>query len=235
MILTLKDVCAGYGEKLVLNGVSLSVSEGEIVGLSGPNGSGKSTVLKSISGMIRVSSGGVCYFGQPIENRKTSLNVSAGICYIPQGCKVFDKLSVQENMEMGGVLLRDKKLLAERIEQMYEQFPRLREYKNRPAGRLSGGERQMVGFCTGLVMNPKLLPVDEPSIGLAPALVSQTMALIRSLRDSFGVSVLLVEQNVKAMLSIADRVYLLKLGKIVHEEPIVDDGTEGRLRELFLS
>lgn len=237
-MLELKSVAAGYGDKLgdklVLNGVDLTVGESEIVGLVGPNGSGKSTVLKSIFGMLRLTEGTVCYNGVPIHNRKASENVRSGICYIPQGSKVFSNLTVQENLEMGGVLIEDKRVLEERIDAMYERFPKLKEYKKRPAGRLSGGERQMVGFCIGLIMNPKLLLVDEPSIGLAPKLVSQTMELIAQCREQFNTSVLIVEQNVRAMLTIADRVYLLRTGKIVHEEPQVNAETEQILRELFL-
>lgn len=233
-MLELKSVKAGYSEKLVLNGVTLSVGESEIVGLVGPNGSGKSTVLKSIFGMLKPSEGEILFNGEAIQGRSPSENAKAGISYIPQGSKVFGKLTVQENLEMGGVLLDDRKELKERVENMYERFPKLREYRNKPAGKLSGGERQMVGFCVGLMMNPKFILVDEPSIGLAPQLVEQTMQLIAGARRERGVSVLIVEQNVRAMLTIADRVYLLKTGTISYAEPQVDEGTEGRLRELFL-
>lgn len=235
LMLQLNDVHAGYGEKLVLNGVTLNVGENEIVGLVGPNGSGKSTVLKSTFGLLKLSKGSVSYNGLDIHNRGAAANVKSGICYVPQGSKVFPHLTVQENMEMGGVLLDDSRELQARIEQMYEKFPKLKEYRNKPAAKLSGGERQMVGFCVGLIMNPKLLLVDEPSIGLAPQLVAQTMELIRNCRDEFNTSVLIVEQNVRSMLTIADRVYLLKTGKIVYNESRVDVGTEQRLRELFLT
>lgn len=234
-MLELNDIHAGYGEKLVLNGVSLKVGQNEIVGLVGPNGSGKSTVLKSTFGMLKITKGYVQYNGENIHNRSVAANVKSGICYIPQGSKVFPHLTVQENMEMGGVLLDDGKELARRIEQMYEMFPKLKDYRNKAAAKLSGGERQMVGFCVGLIMNPKLLLVDEPSIGLAPQLVAQTMELIQNCRKEFNTSVLIVEQNVRAMLTIADRVYLLKTGKIVHEETKVNENTEQALRELFLT
>lgn len=234
-MLDVNNISAGYGEKLVLNGVTLHVGESEIVGLVGPNGSGKSTVLKSIFGLLKVSDGTVVYQGEAIQNRVSADNVRAGICYIPQGSKVFPHLTVQENIEMGGVLIDDRKLLQQRVEEMYEKFPKLREYRNKPAAKLSGGERQMVGFCVGLMMKPKLLLVDEPSIGLAPQLVAQTMELIANCREEFSTSVLIVEQNVRAMLTVADRAYLLKTGRIVHEEGSVDGGTEQRLRDLFLT
>lgn len=233
-MLELKSVKAGYHEKLVLNGVSLSVRESEIVGLVGPNGSGKSTVLKSIFGMLKPSEGEILFNGEAIQGRSASENVKAGISYIPQGSKVFSNLTVQENLEMGGVLLDDRKALKERVETLYERFPKLKDYRNKVAGKLSGGERQMVGFCIGLMMNPKFILVDEPSIGLAPQLVEQTMRLITGAREDRGVSVLIVEQNVRAMLTIADRVYLLKTGTISYAEPQVDEGTEQRLRERFL-
>ena len=232
-MLELKSVTAGYGDKIVLKDVSLQVGESEIVGLVGPNGSGKSTVLKSVFGMLKLKDGTISYCGTPIQNKKPSEHVEAGICYIPQGSKVFSNLTVQENLEMGGDLLKDRRELNRRVEQMYEKFPKLKAYKNRPAGKLSGGERQMVGFCVGLMMNPRFLLVDEPSIGLAPQLVAQTMALIENCRKEFGTSVLIVEQNVRAMLTIADRVYLLKTGSIAYTES-VSEGTEERLRALFL-
>ncbi len=233
-MLELKSVVGGYGDKKVLNGISLSVGDAEIVGLVGPNGSGKSTVLKSVFGMVKVDSGEILYKGDPIQNRKSFLNVKAGICYIPQGNKVFDKLTVQENLEMGGALINDRKLLLQRIDDMYDKFSQLKIYKNTSAGRLSGGERQMVGFCLGLIMNPCFLLVDEPSIGLAPKLVSMTIELISSIRENYHTSILIVEQNVRALLTIADRVYLIRMGNIVHEEKKVDENTESFLRELFL-
>lgn len=233
-MLKLESVTGGYGGKVVLNGVTLSVFKNEIVGLVGPNGSGKSTVLKSIFGMVQVSDGKILYNNTPIQNQRPSVNAKAGICYIPQGSKVFDKLTVQDNLELGGVSINDRKLLHERIKQMYIDFPVLKQFQNTLAGKLSGGQRQMVGFCRGLIMHPDFILVDEPSIGLAPSLVKQTIDLIRGLRDNYNTTVLIVEQNVRALLEIADRVYLLSSGKIVHEEEYVDQDTESRLRELFL-
>jgi branched-chain amino acid transport system ATP-binding protein len=233
-MLDLQSVVAGYGEKQVLYDVSLKINPSEIVGLVGPNGSGKSTVLKSIFGMVKVNSGEINYKGEAIQNRKPSHNATAGICYIPQGSKVFDRLTVQENLEMGGVLIQKRSELNERIASMYDQFPKLKQYRTSPAGRLSGGERQMVGICRGLIMHPDMMLIDEPSIGLAPVLVQQTIELIGSIRESLRTTVLIVEQNVPAMLKIADRVYLLSTGKVIHEEKTISQDTEPRLRELFL-
>jgi ABC-type branched-subunit amino acid transport system ATPase component len=233
-MLDIHSVVAGYGEKQVLHGISLKINASEIVGLVGPNGSGKSTVLKSIFGMVKVTAGEILYKGELIQNRKPSLNAAGGICYIPQGSKVFDKLTVQENLEMGGVLIQKRSELNDRVASMYEQFPKLRQYRNTLAGRLSGGERQMVGVCRGLIMHPDMMLIDEPSIGLAPVLVQQTMELIRIICEKFRTTVLIVEQNVPAMLKIVDRVYLLSTGKVIHEETAVDNDTERRLRTLFL-
>ena len=233
-MLELQSVVAGYGEKQVLYDVSLKINPSEIVGLVGPNGSGKSTVLKSIFGMVKVTSGEIIYKGEAIQNRKPSHNAAAGLCYIPQGSKIFDKLTVHENLEMGGVLIQKRSELNDRIASMYEQFPTLKQYRNSVAGRLSGGERQMVGLCRGLIMQPDMILIDEPSIGLAPVLVQHTMDLIRMIRENLKTTVLIVEQNVPAMLKIADRVYLLSTGKVVHEEKAVDNETEQRLRALFL-
>lgn len=233
-MLELNSIVAGYGEKQVLYGASLKINTSEIVGLVGPNGSGKSTVLKSIFGIVKVSSGEVKYKGEAIQNRKPSLNAAAGISYIPQGRMVFDRLTVQENLEMGGILIQKRSELNDRVASMYDRFPKLKQYRNTPAGRLSGGERQMAGFCRGLIMHPDMILIDEPSIGLAPVLVQQTMELICTIREKFNTTVLIVEQNVPAILKVADRVYLLSTGKVIHEEKNVDNETEQRLRALFL-
>ena len=233
-MLELKSVSAGYGDKIVLKDVSLKVNKSEIIGLVGPNGSGKSTVLKSIFGIVKVSNGEIIYEDKAIQNKQPSDISKSGICYIPQGGKVFTKLTVHENLEMGGVLIREREVLNKRISNIYENYPKLKDYKNVPAGRLSGGEQQMVGFCRGLVMNPETILVDEPSIGLAPMLVEQTMDLIEKIREKFNTTVLIVEQNVHAMLNIVDRIYLLSTGKIIHEETQIKPETEQRLRDLFL-
>lgn len=233
-MLELNAVNAGYGEKIILEDVSLTVNRSEIIGLVGPNGSGKSTVLKSIFGIVKVNKGEIAYKGEPIHNKKPSDISRAGICYIPQGNKVFSKLTVQENLEMGGILLKERSEINKRVSGIYENFPGLKKYKNTLAGQLSGGEQQMVGFCRGLIMNPETILVDEPSIGLAPILVEETMKIIKNIRDKYNTTVLIVEQNVHAMLKITDRVYLLSTGRIAHEEKEVGPDTEKRLRELFL-
>lgn len=233
-LLELKSVVAGYGGKRVLHGVDLKIQRNEIVGLVGPNGSGKSTVLKSIFGMVKVSKGKIIYKEEDIKNRKTSKNNEDGICYIPQSNNTFDKLTVHENLLMGGILLKDRKELEKKIETVYDKFPKLRNYKNKICGNLSGGERQMVGIGRGLVMNPCFILIDEPSIGLAPVLVKRTMDLIWELKHKYKIAVLIVEQNVPSLLEIADRLYLLSSGKVIHEECAIDKSTINRIGELFL-
>src|SRR4030043_1628709 len=171
-MLEVNEIIGGYGEKRILNQVSFYVAPSEIVGLAGPNGSGKSTVLKSIYGFLRIDEGKILYGGMEIQNRKPSLNAAEGIGYIPQGNKIFDRLTVFENLELGGFVLRDQKELSEGVRDVCELCPVLAENKNRIAGKLSGGERQILGLCRGLIQKPKLILFDEPSIGLAPKLDS---------------------------------------------------------------
>ena len=234
-MIELKDVVGGYGQKRVLNEVSLYIRASEIVGLVGPNGSGKSTVLKSIYGLVKVQTGDILFEGVKIQNRKPSINAANGIGYIPQGNKIFDRLNVQENLELGGFFLRDQKELNQRIDQIYKLFPVLAAYRTKIAGKLSGGERQMLGISRGLIMNPKLILLDEPSIGLAPKLVKQTMELIKKVRDRFETTILVVEQNVREVLKVVERVYVLRLGTIILEETEVGVGSEKKIKEVFLT
>jgi len=233
-MLNIKEIVGGYGQKKILHKVTFRVASSEIVGLVGPNGCGKSTVLKSIYGLLRVDEGEILYGGVPIQNRKPSLNALEGIGYVPQGNKIFDRLTVHENLELGGFVLRDARELVQRINEVYELFPALAGNKNRMAGKLSGGERQLLGLSRGLIQKPKVILLDEPSIGLAPRLVSLTMATIKQIRNQFTVTILVVEQNVREVLKITDRVYVMRLGQIILEETQVGTGTEQKIREVFL-
>jgi len=233
-MLELKNVVGGYGEKIILNKVSFHVYPREIVGLVGPNGSGKSTVLKSIYGLVRVEEGDILFERVRIQNRKPSINAAEGIGYVPQGNKIFDRLTVKENLELGGFVLKDKRELLRRVQAVYEIFPVLKLHRDKIAGKMSGGERQILGISRGLIQNPRLILLDEPSVGLAPKLVNLTMGTIRQIRDQFKVTILAVEQNVREVLRIVDRAYVLRLGKIIMEEAKVTQATERKIREVFL-
>ena len=217
-VLELSDVAAGYEKKEVLHGVSLHVEDGEIVALLGPNGAGKTTVLRTIFGLLPPSRGRVLYRGQSIEGGRPSENVRRGMALVPQGGRVFAPLSVIENLELGAYLLRGQEEFARRLADVYALFPRLQERRFQRAGLLSGGERQMLSISRALILRPRLLLLDEPSEGLSPLLVREVVSTLADIRDLYGTTILIVEQNVRAALSIARRVYVMRLGQIVMEE-----------------
>jgi len=216
---------AGYGKKVVLKNVSLSVNDGELVALIGPNGAGKSTLLKVIMGMVHLSKGSVSFGDMNITNRNPEKNVKAGISFVPQGNRVFTELSVRENLEVGGYLLKSKQEVKDRIDKMLSLFPDLKDRLKQDAGKLSGGEKQQLALARALMLNPKVLLLDEPSLGLSPKLVTDSFLLIKSLQKEFHMAILIVEQKVREVLKIADRVVALRLGQVVFE------GTPAQLQE----
>ena len=225
-ILTVDGLQSGYGHKQILNGVSLDVKRDEIVALLGPNGSGKSTLLKTIFGLLPAWGGVVAFNGTKIQNRRPEQNVREGLAYVPQGGRVFADLTVQENLELGGFVLRDKRQIRERMERVFHLFPILAERCKQLAGKLSGGERQMLALGRALMIEPRLLLLDEPSLGLAPQVVQETMASIERLNMELGTAIMLVEQNVREALSIAHRVYVLRMGEVVlqaHPQELTQD------------
>lgn len=233
-MLEIRALETGYGKKQVLFGVSLEVQKGEIVALIGPNGAGKSTVLKAVCGLIQPWTGDIRYEGKTLNGSTPAQNVARGITFAPQGNRVFDELTVMENLEIGGFRLAKQELKI-RIEEMLQLFPVLRERFRKEAGNLSGGEKQMLALARALVPKPKLLLLDEPSLGLAPNLVADAFEKIAQINRETGVSVLIVEQKVREVLPICNRVYGLKLGKVAFAGvplQLVDD--KARLRELFL-
>lgn len=217
-LLELAGVMAGYDKKEVLHGVSLHVEEGEIVALLGPNGAGKTTTLKVIFGLLRPSRGRILYGGRGIEGARPSENVRRGMALVPQGGRVFAPLSVVENLELGAYLLRGQEEFRVRLQDVYGLFPRLSERKFQRAGSLSGGERQMLSVSRALILRPRLLLLDEPSEGLSPLLVREVISALADIRKRLGTTMLIVEQNVRAALSIADRAYVMRLGQVVVEE-----------------
>lgn len=215
----LLDVCgitAGYAGRPVLHSISLAVQRSEVVLLVGHNGAGKSTLLRAIFGLLHIDAGTVSYSGHDITNRPTSANVADGLAFIPQGHGTFADLSVEENLRIGGLGL-PKPLRLERTGEIFQLFPPLGALRRRSAGTLSGGEQQMLALGRALMRQPALLLVDEPSVGLAPALAGSVMRSLQQAAHAAGAAILLAEQNVREALRVADRVYVLRLGAVASE------------------
>ena len=224
----------GYGKKQVLFGIDLEAAKENITAIIGPNGSGKSTALKSIFGLIPVWSGNVICNGEPITNRGTRANVRDGIGFVPQGNRVFDEMTVLENLEIGGWHL-PKDRFKEELKKMWELFPELEKRKKQNSGKLSGGEKQMLALGRAFITSPKLLLMDEPSLGLSPKLVTFMLGHIREINHEFGVTVLIVEQKVREVLEVCDHIYSIKLGKIAYSgTPQLLKTDKQKLKELFL-
>ena len=210
-ILEFDNVEVFYGKVQALCGISLSVEEGEIVALLGNNGAGKTTTLSTASALVRTHSGKVAFNGVDITKAHPWKVVGAGLIHVPEGRRIFSTLTVLENLQLGGYLVKDRALVAQRIERVYELLPLLAERQTQQGGTLSGGEQQMLAIGRGLVAGPKMLMLDEPSMGLAPLIVAQVMQVISEIRDQ-GTTVLLVEQNARAALKITDRAYVIDGG-----------------------
>lgn len=213
-MLNIKDLHTHYGHVHALKGVYLNVEEGEIVTLIGNNGAGKSTLLKTISGLVRPSSGSIEFRGQPIEELPSEDIVRLGISQAPEGRRVFPRSSVLENLEIGAYVRNDQKAIQQDIEAMMSRFPILGERKHQLAGTLSGGEQQMLTIARALMSRPRLMMLDEPSLGLMPTLVKEVFEIIKEIHAE-GTTILLVEQNARKALAVADRGYVLETGKIV--------------------
>ncbi len=232
-MLTVKSLESGYGKIKALFGLDLEIKSGEIVALIGANGAGKTTFLKTVSGLIPASQGSIRFMDGNIENLAPEKIVNLGISHVPEGRMVFAQRTVETNLQVGAFGRKDKKGIKEDIEKYYEMFPILGERRNQKAGTLSGGEQQMLAIARGLMKRPKLLFLDEPSMGLAPVLVNQIFKTIRALNKT-GLSILLVEQNVKKALKITQRAYVIELGKIVHQGKSSDLLDSDEIRKSYL-
>ncbi len=233
-MLEIRELETGYGKKQVVFGLSMEVREREIVALIGPNGAGKSTVLKTVCGLISPWEGELYFNGSLINGAEPAQNVARGITFAPQGSRVFYDLTVMENLEVGGFHL-PRKVARERIEHVLEYFPLLKNRARQKGGKLSGGEQQMLALARALIPEPKLLMLDEPSLGLSPNLVEELFEKIVGINRESGVSILIVEQKVSEVLEICTRVNSMKLGKIAFEG-LPDDlkYDKAKLKQLFL-
>ncbi len=233
-ILRVESLITGYGKKQVINGVTLEVASGKTVALIGHNGAGKSTLLKSIFGLIPIWSGAVRLNGHAWPKLTPHALLRSGVAYVPQGNRVFADLTVQENLSMGGVTLRDVTASRAAVEGVLNLFPRLKPRLDQPAGRLSGGEKQMLALANALMLSPRILLLDEPSLGLAPPLVSEALSQIQRLSNESNVTVLIVEQRVREVLGISQRVYVLRNGQVSFAGPAEELKDQSRLREVYL-
>jgi branched-chain amino acid transport system ATP-binding protein len=232
-LLELRDVHTYYGAIHALRGISVSVEEGEIVTLIGSNGAGKSTTLRTISGLLRPRQGEIHLRGKRIDGRRPHEIVEMGVCQSPEGRRVFARMSVHENLEMGAFSRRDRTGLAAEYERIYDLFPRLRERREQKAGTLSGGEQQMLAIGRALMAAPKVLLLDEPSMGLAPILVEQIFEIIQTINTQ-GTTVLLVEQNALMALGIANRGYILQTGEVVLSDQASNLARNPEVRKAYL-
>ncbi|HJB46418.1 MAG TPA: ABC transporter ATP-binding protein [Candidatus Mediterraneibacter surreyensis] len=232
-MLEVKDLEVYYGVIQAIKGISFHVDKGEVIALIGANGAGKTTTLHTVTGLISPKNGHVLFEGKDITKVPAHKIVSMGMAHVPEGRRVFAELSVYENLKMGAYTRKDKNEIEESLKNVYKRFPRLEERKNQMAGTLSGGEQQMLAMGRALMSRPKIILMDEPSMGLSPIMVNEIFDIIRSVSES-GTTVLLVEQNAKKALSIADRAYVLETGKIVLEGKAKDLLEDDSIKKAYL-
>ncbi|RDD63775.1 ABC transporter ATP-binding protein [Ferruginivarius sediminum] len=230
-LLTVENIRAGYGDVDILNGVQMRVDRGEIVVIIGPNGAGKSTVMKTIFGLVKVREGRIVFEDKEITNLRPDQVVRAGLCYVPQEKNVFPTLTVEENLEMGAFIRNDD--FSKELQKVYELFPAMYEKRRQPAGALSGGQRQMVAMGRALMLDPRLILLDEPTAGLAPAIVDLMFDNIQKI-NGLGVSILMVEQNAKQALAMSHRGYVLATGRNRFEDTGRNLLANREVAEMFL-
>jgi len=233
VLLELADLTAGYGDVQVLWGVSFAVREGEIATLVGANGAGKTTSLKAVSGVVPATGGRIMFDGNRIDKLASHRIAALGISHVPEGRRLFPMMTVRENLELGPASREARKSREESVQHVFSLFPRLKERESQMAGTLSGGEQQMVAIGRGLMARPRLLMLDEPSLGLAPIVVKEMFEIIKRVNQE-GITVLLVEQNVQQSLKIADRAFVLENGRVVLEGAGAELLNDERVREAYL-
>ncbi|KQZ00511.1 ABC transporter ATP-binding protein [Pseudolabrys sp. Root1462] len=232
-ILEIDDVYAGYGKMTILNGTTARIRRAAITTVIGPNGAGKSTLFKTIYGLLPVRTGSIGFDGRATTNFQPRQVLDAGMAYIPQGRNIFPELSVRHNLELGGVALADQSQLPERMERIMQRFPMLREKADTQASTLSGGQQKLLEVARGLLLDPKLILIDEPSIGLSPLMVQEVFAILKGLRDK-GVTILLIEQNAKQALQMSDYGLVLEQGQTRIEDTAANILHDPRIAQLFL-
>ena len=232
-MLEIKDLYVSYDMMEVLHGISLKVEDEELVSVIGPNGAGKSTLIKSIMGLVKPQSGQIIYNGEDITNVPAHKRAAMGIGYVPEGRRVFDKLSVEENLLMGAYEIKDKAKIQENMKMVYDIFPRLGERKNQLAGSMSGGEQQMLAIGRALMLNPKTILIDEVSMGLMPIMVNTCFDVIKKLNQQ-GITILVVEQNANKALKVADRGYVLETGNIIISDTAENMRKDDTVKKAYL-
>ena len=232
-LLRLDGVLAGYGKMTILNGMSARIRRGTITTVIGPNGAGKSTMFKTVFGLLPVRAGSISFNGRDTTNFSPRQMLDAGVVYIPQGRNIFPELNVRHNLELGGVALSDQASLPGRLAAIMRRFPMLHEKADRQASTLSGGQQKMLEIARGLLLDPKLILIDEPSIGLSPLMVREVFAILQELRDR-GVTIVLIEQNAKQALQMSDDALVLEQGQTRIEDSASKILTDPRIAQLFL-
>ncbi len=233
-MLRLDDIQVYYGRVQALFGLSMHVEQGEIVTLIGSNGAGKSTTLRAISGLLRPKGGAITFDGHDLATRPSHEIVKLGISQVPEGRRIFTGLTVAENLDMGAYLVRDRAEVAKRLERVFALFPRLEERMSQPGGTLSGGEQQMLAIGRAMMIRPRMMLLDEPSLGIAPLLVKEIFEEIRRLNEEDGMTILLVEQNANMALHLAHRGYVIETGRIVLEDKADKLLSNPQVREAYL-
>jgi branched-chain amino acid transport system ATP-binding protein len=231
--LVLDNVVAGYGKMTILHGTTAHIRRAAITTVIGPNGAGKSTMFKTVFGLLPVRSGTVTFDGNDITNFSPRQMLNAGIVYIPQGRNIFPELSVRHNLELGGIMLAHQSALPARLDGIMQRFPMLKDKAGAQASTLSGGQQKMLEVARGLLLDPKLILIDEPSIGLSPIMVQEVFAILKDLRDK-GVTILLIEQNAKQALQISDHGLVLEQGRTRIEDTAANILADPRIAQLFL-